>query len=192
MARFDLSSYETVEERHARALAEHPDLRVVIVNHTTPQDRAASTWVVEARVYMNGVDQEMDLPKATEWAFEVDGTGMANQTSALENACTSALGRCLRWAFAGSKGPSTAEMSKVARGVTPRPSATPRDWIAESESLTDVDELRLLWREAKTAGITPDILEKVKARAERLEGATSVGEGTDAGVPSSGRKKPTK
>lgn len=192
MARFDLSSYETVEERHARALAEHPDLRVVIVNHTTPQDRAASTWVVEARVYMNGVDQEMDLPKATEWAFEVDGTGMANQTSALENACTSALGRCLRWAFAGSKGPSAAEMSKVARGVTPRPSATPRDWIAESESLTDVDELRLLWREAKTAGITPDILEKVKARAERLEGATSVGEGTDAGVPSSGRKKPTK
>ena len=192
MARFDLSSYETVEERHARALAEHPDLRVVIVNHTTPQDRAASTWVVEARVYMNGVDQEMDLPKATEWAFEVDGTGMANQTSALENACTSALGRCLRWAFAGSKGPSTAEMSKVARGVTPRPSATPRDWIAESESLTDVDELRLLWREAKTAKASDAILEKVKSRAERLEGATSVGEGTDAGVPSSGRKKPTK
>lgn len=191
MARFDLSSYETVEERHARALAEHPDLRVVIVNHTTPQDRAASTWVVEARVYMNGVDQEMDLPKATEWAFEVDGSGMANQTSALENACTSALGRCLRWAFAGSKGPSAAEMSKVARGVTPRSSAT-RDWVAESEALTDVDELRLLWREAKTANASDEILEKVKSRAERLEGTTSVGEGTSAGVPSSPRKKPTK
>ena len=189
MARFDLSSYETVEERHARALAEHPDLRVVIVNHTTPQDRAASTWVVEARVYMNGVDQEMDLPKATEWAFEIDGQGMANATSALENACTSALGRCLRWAFAGSKGPSSAEMSKVARGVTPQ---TTRDWVAESEALTDVDELRLLWREAKTAKASDAILEKVKSRAERLEGATSVGEGTDAGVPSSGRKKPTK
>lgn len=192
MARFDLSSYETVEERHARALAEHPDLRVVIVNHTTPQDRAASTWVVEARVYMNHVDQEMDLPKATEWAFEIDGQGMANATSALENACTSSLGRALRWAFAGSKGPSAAEMAKVARGVTPRPSATPRDWIAESEALTDVDELRLLWREAKTAGASDDILEKVKTRAERLEGATSVGEGTDTGVPSGGRKKPTK
>lgn len=191
MARFDLSSYETVEERHARALAEHPDLRVVIVNHTTPQDRAASTWVVEARVYMNHVDQEMDLPKATEWAFEVDGSGMANQTSALENACTSALGRALRWAFAGSKGPSAAEMAKVARGVAPRPSVS-RDWIAESEALTDVDELRLLWREAKTAGASDDILEKVKTRAERLEGATSVGQGTDTGVPSGGRKKPTK
>jgi len=191
MARFDLSSYETVEERHARALADNPDLRVVIVNHTTPQDRAASTWVVEARVYVNSADQEMDLPKATEWAFEVDGSGMANQTSALENACTSALGRALRWAFAGSKGPSAAEMSKVARGVAPRPSVS-RDWIAESEALTDVDELRLLWREAKTAGASDDILEKVKTRAERLEGATSVGEGTDTGVPSGGRKKTTK
>ena len=189
MARFDLSQYETVEERHARALRDFPDLRVVIVNHTTPQDRAASTWVVEARVYMNGVDQEMDLPKATEWAFEVDGSGMANQTSALENACTSALGRALRWAFAGSKGPSSAEMSKVARGVTPQPT---RDWVAESEALTDVDELRLLWREAKTAKASDAILEKVKSRAERLEGATSVGQGTDAGVPASGRKKPTK
>ena len=192
MARFDLSSYETVEERHARALTEYPDLRVVIVNHTTPQDRAASTWVVEARVYMNGTDQEMDLPKATEWAFEVDGSGMANQTSALENACTSALGRALRWAFAGSKGPSAAEMAKVARGVTPGKSATPRDWVKESEALTDVDELRLLWREAKTANASETILEKVKSRAERLESATSVGEGTDAGVPSSGGKKSTK
>jgi len=189
MARFDLSSYETVEERHARALKEFPDLRVVIVNHTTPQDRAASTWVVEARVYVSAGDQAADLPKATEWAFEVDGSGMANQTSALENACTSALGRALRWAFAGSKGPSAAEMSKVARGVTPTQN---RDWIAESEALTDVDELRLLWREAKTAKASDAILEKVKARAERLEGSTGVGEGTDAGVPASGGKKPTK
>ena len=189
MARFDLSSYETVEERHARALKEFPDLRVVIVNHTTPQDRAASTWVVEARVYVSAGDQAADLPKATEWAFEVDGSGMANQTSALENACTSALGRALRWAFAGSKGPSAAEMAKVARGVTPKQN---RDWIAESEALTDVDELRLLWREAKTAKASDAILEKVKTRAERLEGATGVGEGTDSGVPASGGKKPTK
>jgi hypothetical protein len=83
-------------------------------------------------------------------------------------------------------------MSKVARGVTPKVSATPRDWVVESEALTDVDELRLLWREAKTAGASGDILERVKSRAERLESATSVGEGTDSGVPSGGRKKPTK
>jgi len=51
MAHFNLDNYETVEERHARALAEHPDLRCVIVNHTTAEDRAVNTWVVEARVY---------------------------------------------------------------------------------------------------------------------------------------------
>ncbi len=68
MARFNLDDYETVEERHARALQEHPDLRCVIVNHTTPEDRAVSTWVVEARVYKDAGDQAADIPKATEWA----------------------------------------------------------------------------------------------------------------------------
>jgi len=177
MARFDLSSYETVEERHARAITAYPDLRCVIVNHTTPTDRAVSTWVVEARVYLNADDQAADLPKATEWAFEIDGTGGANTTSALENAATSALGRALRWALAGSKGPSATEMAKVARGVAPR------DWVTESEALTDVDALRLLWREAKTAGATEPILTKVKTRAEKLDHPASVGEGTDPGLP---------
>jgi len=183
MAGFDLSQYETVEERHARALKAHPDLRCVLVNHTTPSDRASGTWVVEARVYLNAEDQANDLPKATEWAFEVDGAGMANKTSALENANTSALGRALRWALAGSKGPSAAEMAKVARGVTPR------DWVKEAGELTDVDALRLLWTEAKSANVSPDVLQKVKERAERVERDSGVGEGTGAGVPASARKK---
>jgi len=183
MAQFDLSQYETVEERHARALAQYPDLRCVIVNHTTAHDRAASTWVVEARVYLNADDQADDLPKATEWAFEVDGVGMANKTSALENANTSALGRALRWALAGSKGPSSAEMAKVARGVTPR------DWVVESEKLSDVDALRLLWREAKTAKASDEVLEKVKGRAEQLERDSGVGAGVGSSVPAGSGKK---
>ena len=120
MASFNLDAYETVEERHARALELYPDLRVEIINHTTENDRAQSTWVVECRVYLNAGDQALGLFKASEWAFEVDGVGMANKTSALENAATSALGRCLRWALGGSKGPSRQEMEKVARGKTPQ------------------------------------------------------------------------
>jgi len=163
MARkFNLDDYETVEERHARALAEHPDLRCVVVNHTTDQDRAVSTWVVEARVYLNAGDQAADIPKATEWAFEIDGSGMANQTSALENACTSALGRALRWAFAGSKGPSRAEMEKVQRGQQPR------DWLAEASKLGDVQQLRVLWAHAKQAGADKDILQQLEERAREL------------------------
>jgi hypothetical protein len=169
MAQFNLNDYETVEERHARAITEYPDLRCVIVNHTTPQDRAVGTWVVEARVYLNAEDQERELPKATEWAFEVDGVGMANKTSALENACTSALGRSLRWALGGSKGPTKQEMEKVARGQSPKlPS---RDFLAEAGELAknkDLDALRLLYSEAKTAKASAEILDWIKMTAEEM------------------------
>jgi hypothetical protein len=169
MPQFNLNDYETVEERHARVLRAYPDLRCVIVNHTTPQDRQASTWVVEARVYLNAEDQAADLPKATEWAFEVDGQGMANKTSALENACTSALGRSLRWALGGSKGPSRQEMEKVAKGQTPK--ATAKDWSAMADALgDDIEGLRLLYSEAKTGGATPATLDKIKAIANGLTG----------------------
>jgi hypothetical protein len=162
MAQFNLNDYETVEERHARALALHPDLRCVTVNHTTPQDRTVGVWVVEARVYLNAADQEADLPKATDWAFEVDGVGMANKTSALENASTSALGRALRWALGGSKGPSQTEMSKVATGVTPKPA---RDWAGEAEKLAlvyNLDGLRALYSEAQAVAAPKDVLDMIK------------------------------
>ena len=164
MAQFNLNDYETVEERHARAISEYPDIRCVIVNHTTPADRAVGTWVVEARVYLNAEDQERELPKATEWAFEVDGVGMANKTSALENACTSALGRSLRWALGGSKGPSKQEMEKVARGQTPK--LPKRFFIDEAEALgKDLDKLRLLYSEAKTANASEEVLGRIKELA---------------------------
>lgn len=165
MANFNLQDYETVEERHARALALHPDLRCVTVNHTTPQDRTVGVWVVEARVYLDAADQEADLPKATDWAFEVDGQGMANKTSALENASTSALGRALRWALGGSKGPSRQEMQKVASKVTPAPI---RDFNAEAEKLAlvyDIDALRALYGEARAAGASEPVLKQIEGWA---------------------------
>ena len=154
MAQFNLADYETVEQRHARVIAQFPDLRSIIINHTTPADRAVGMWVVEARVYLNAADQAADLPKATEWAFEIDGAGLANKTSALENACTSALGRSLRWTLGGSKGASREEMSKVAAGKTP----LKRDWLAEADKLAltyDVDSLRLLYTDAVAAKVAP-------------------------------------
>lgn len=169
MPQFNLNDYETVEERHARAIAEYPDLRCEIINHTTPQDRQVSTWVVEARVYLNAADQASGLPKATEWAFEIDGQGMANKTSALENACTSALGRALRWALGGSKGPSREEMAKVERGVSPK--ATAKDWLALANQMQgDIDGLRLLYSQAKTAKASEAVLAKIKEIASEQSG----------------------
>lgn len=167
MANFNLESYETVEQRHARALEAHPDLRCVIVNHTTENDRAQSLWVVEARVYMNAADQDSDLPKATEWAFEVDGVGMANKTSALENACTSALGRALRWAFAGSKGPSREEMAKVARA---KKVEVPPTFDVMLGNCANVDDLQKLYDVAVADGWVSD---EVRARFTARKGELS-------------------
>lgn len=170
MANFDLSSYETVEERHARAIELYPDLRCEIINHTTANDRAQSTWVVEARVYLNAGDQSLGLFKASEWAFEVDGVGMANKTSALENAATSALGRALRWALGGSKGPSRSEMEKVAKGRTPqKPAVAVPDGLLDTISkLESIEALKVVWAEAVAGGYSADVQDAVTARKKEL------------------------
>ena len=104
--------------------------------------------------------------KATEWAFEVDGQGMANKTSALENANTSALGRCLRWALGGSRGASRSEMEKVASGVTPKPG---RDWGKDAEKLAenyDLPGLRVLYADAQAAKAGQEVLDMIKGWAD--------------------------
>lgn len=169
MAQFNLNDYETVEERLKRAHATHPDLRVVTVNHTTPQDRTVSTWVVEARIYLSREDQLDNLVKATGWAFEVDGVnGMANKTSALENCETSAIGRALaNMNLSGNKRTSREEMEKVARDVTPQP-VVARDWLADVERLADVDSARRLYLAAQKAKATKDVLDAITAKVKTL------------------------
>jgi len=168
LANFNLENYETVEQRHARALEAHPDLRCVIINHTTENDRAQAMWVVEARVYMDAWDQERDLPKATEWAFEVDGVGMSQKQAALETCATSALGRALRWAFAGSKGPSREEMSKVARA---KEVAVPADLADQLSVVPDVDALQRLYEQGLAAGWMNDSARNLfTARKSELKG----------------------
>lgn len=166
MANFDLNSYETVEQRHARAIEAYPDLRCEIINHTTPDDRANKTWVVEARVYLNAADQSLGLFKASDWAFEIDGSGMANKTSALENASTSALGRALRWALAGSKGPSREEMAKVQRGVADHATA---DYLAKLDELTTKEEIRQLYADALRAKAPKEVLSQITDKGKSLK-----------------------
>lgn len=164
MAQFNPADYETVEERLKRFWADpaNADARLVTVNHTTPADRNVGVWVVEARLYLNASDQQNNLPKTTGWAYEVDGGAGANRTSALENAETSSLGRCLaNYLYSGNKRSSREEMAKVERGVTPK-----RDWLGQADKLAltyDVDGLRLLYSDAVAAKVSADVLEKIKA-----------------------------
>jgi hypothetical protein len=186
MARFSLDDYETVEERIKRFYKDWPDGRILTENETIPEYRSEKIWVVRAMVFLTGEDLERNCPKASGLAYEVDSATGPQAASALEVCETSAIGRSLANAgYSGNKRASREEMQKVQRFEERKVS---RDWLAEAESLKDVDQLRLLWAEASKAGAAPDILEKVKAYASALS-APSLGEGADTGVSGGAKSK---
>jgi hypothetical protein len=193
MNAFNLADYETVEDRLKRfwAMPEHTDARIITINHTTEGDRQRSQWVVEARIYLSQAEQLANTPKAAEWAFETDGVGMANKTSALENCCTSAIGRALAdMNMSGNKRTSREEMEKVARGPA-------RNWMAEAEKLAaaeELDKLRMLYNEAKQNKAPEAILDGIKELGQSRtqdSGSESGGvTGTDRGTPNQETTKP--
>jgi len=186
MARFDLSQYETVEDRLKRFYTDHPDGRILTENETVPEYRSEKIWVIKAIVFLSGEDVERGCPKATGYAFEIDGTGMANQSSALENCETSAIGRALANAgYSGNKRTSREEMEKVARFED---KAKEIDWLAEAEKLQNVDQLRVLWAEASKQGASPEVLEKLKTHATALTPA-GLSERAQPSVPGGAKGK---
>lgn len=169
MAQFNLADYETVAERITRFYKDNPDGRIITVNLTTAQDRQISTWVVQAFVYLNLADQEKFAAKASGLAFEIDGAGMANKTSALENAETSAIGRALANAgYSGDKRATREEMSKVKRDVS-----VARNWELALSNINDIEGLRSLYLEAKQGKANPSILEAIKGKADGISGVAS-------------------
>jgi hypothetical protein len=164
MARFNLADYETVEERIKRFYAAHEDGRITTdwENIRFDQSEGAKTWVVKASVYLTAGDQANMLPKATGYAVEVDGTGGANNGSALENAETSAIGRALaNMNLSGNKRTSREEMSKVAR-------IEATDWLAEMSTISDIKAARALYARAMSQGAPAEVLERIKAHGESL------------------------
>lgn len=162
MPRFDLTQYETVEERIKRLLEEHPDARIVTKLIDDFRIDGPRTWTFKASVYLTAGDQAAGLPKATGYASEIDGTGGANNGSACENSETSSIGRCLKnMSMSGAKGASRQEMEKVNR-------IEATDWITEANALADVKALRSLYTRARAQGAPAEVLEMVKARAELI------------------------
>jgi len=108
--------------------------------------------------------------KATGFAFEVDGQGMANKTSALENCETSAIGRALANAgFSGNKRTSREEMEKVARGVTPVAAVSMPEGFRELVTgAQSIDELRARWEEAVQGGFHEQVKQLVDNRKKVL------------------------
>ena len=111
---FNINDYETVEVRLGKFIGEHADFRI----YTELLESSPTRFIVRASIYRTELDA---YPWATGLAYEMVTDRGVNQTSALENCETSAIGRALANAGYAAKGkrPSQSEMVKVIAAETP-------------------------------------------------------------------------
>jgi hypothetical protein len=167
MAMFDLSQYQTVQERIDLFWLKFPDgrLNVELVSFTPEQ------VVFKAECYANKDDV---FPMAVDYAEERFGSSPVNKTSFLENCSSSATGRCL--SLLGhefspkGKRPSASEMAKVERLSKPE---VARNWSAALANINDLEGLRSLYNEAKQGKASSAILESIKDKANGISGAAT-------------------
>jgi hypothetical protein len=105
---FNLSEYEPVEVRLEKFIKDYPAFRI----STELEVVEATRYIVKAYLFKNAED---GVAWATGYAEETVTSRGVNQTSALENCETSAIGRALANAGYAPKGkrPSREEMTKV-------------------------------------------------------------------------------
>jgi hypothetical protein len=109
--RFNLDNYETVEARLAKFWEENPNGQIFTQIYHYDENRV----VFKAECYKDIADPR---PVATGYAEEVRDASPVNRTSFVENAETSAIGRCLsNWRYQAKTAPrpSRQEMEKVQR-----------------------------------------------------------------------------
>lgn len=119
---FNLADYEPVEVRLEKFINDYPSFRIA----TELEVVEATRYIVKAYLFKDVSD---GVAWATGYAEETVSSRGVNQTSALENCETSAIGRALANAGYAPKGkrPSREEMSKVVatKVVTPRETKPP-------------------------------------------------------------------
>jgi len=149
--RFDLDSYQTVQERIDLFRTRYPDGRfeLQLVHMTENQ------VVMKASVY---TVFDSEFPTCQDFAEETLGSSPVNKTSFVENCATSALGRAisqLGGEFSPTnKKPSREEMEKVARAQV--------DWMAEADKVLNVNQARELYAKAKAAKAPAEVLDRLK------------------------------
>ena len=113
---FNLADYEPVEVRLEKFIKDYPAFRI----STELEVVEATRYIVKAYLFKDSQDS---VAWATGYAEETVTTRGVNQTSALENCETSAIGRALAYAGYAPKGkrPSREEMSKVVAAKPPKP-----------------------------------------------------------------------
>jgi len=113
---FNLADYEPVEVRLEKFIKDYPAFRI----STELEVVEATRYIVKAYLYKDAGDS---VAWSTGYAEETVSNRGVNQTSALENCETSAIGRALANAGYAPKGkrPSREEMSKVVAQKPPKP-----------------------------------------------------------------------
>ena len=113
---FNLADYETVEVRLEKFIKDYPSFRIA----TELEVVEATRYIVKAYLFKDASD---GVAWATGYAEETVTSRGVNQTSALENCETSAIGRALANAGYAPKGkrPSREEMSKVVASKPVKP-----------------------------------------------------------------------
>jgi hypothetical protein len=114
---FNLADYEPVEVRLEKFIKDYPAFRI----STELEVVEATRYIVKAYLFKNAED---GVAWATGYAEETVTSRGVNQTSALENCETSAIGRALANAGYAPKGkrPSREEMTKVVATKVAKPS----------------------------------------------------------------------
>ena len=114
---FNLADYEPVEVRLEKFIKDYPDFRI----STELEVVEATRYIVKAYLFKA---KEDSVAWATGYAEETVTSRGVNQTSALENCETSAIGRALANAGYAPKGkrPSREEMTKVVSAKVEKPS----------------------------------------------------------------------
>jgi hypothetical protein len=164
MAFFDLSQYQTVQERIDLFWELYPNGRfnLEIVSMTPDQ------VIIKSEVWTDIAEEK---PRAVDFAEERFGSSPVNKSSFIENCSTSSLGRAISQ-LGGALSPkgkkaSAEEMAKVNR-------INSRDWIAEADALAlvyNLDGLRKLYSEAVANRALPEIVEKIKNYGNDLAGS---------------------
>jgi hypothetical protein len=113
---FNLADYEPVEVRLEKFIKDYPAFRIA----TELEVVEATRYIVKAYLFKDASD---GVAWATGYAEETVTSRGVNQTSALENCETSAIGRALANAGYAPKGkrPSREEMTKVVAAKPPKP-----------------------------------------------------------------------
>lgn len=167
---WNLNDYETVEERLEKFWKEHPDGRIETELLEANQNR----FIVVARVFRTEVDSKAWTSGLAEETVTSKGV---NQTSALENCETSAIGRALANAGYAAKGKraSRTEMAKVSRQTTETISVP----AAHDPWTTEAKPVPLLAAE----GIVQEIFEDAEAVPNCKHGAMRLKEGNKNNRP---------